>query len=320
MKIVVLDGYVVNPGDLDWIALEALAGDDGLTVHDRTPKELVVERIGDAEAIFTNKTLLTRETLAAAPRLKYVGVLATGYNVIDLAAAGDLGLVVTNVPGYATDAVAQHVFALLLEIASRVGLHDACVHDGEWAACKDFAFFRAPLFELAGKTLGIVGYGTIGQAVARIAKAFGMRVLASRTKPFAPDGLVEPSTFEEILARADIVSLHCPLTEATRGLMDRATFERMKPGAILINTARGPVVVEADLAEALRSGRLSAAAVDVLSREPADPANPLLSAPNCLITPHIAWMPRETRARLLTVAADNLAAFQTGRPVNVVRG
>jgi glycerate dehydrogenase len=320
MRIVVLDGYVVNPRDLDWGALEALSDGDGFIVHDRTAKELVVERIGDAEAIFTNKTFLTRDTLAAAPRLKYVGVLATGYNVIDLAAAGELGLVVTNVPGYATDAVAQHVFALLLETASRVGLHDACVHGGEWAACQDFAFFRAPLFELSGKTLGIVGYGTIGQAVARIAKAFGMRVLASRTNPFAPDGVAEPATFEEILSRADVVSLHCPLTDATRGLMDRAAFSRMKPGAILINTARGPIVVESDLAEALESGRLSAAAVDVLSLEPADPANPLLSAPNCLITPHIAWAPRETRARLIAAAAANLAAYQSGRPVNVVRG
>ena len=319
MRIVVLDGYVVNPGDLDWGVLSRLAESGGFAVHDRTAKEFVVERIGDAEAIFTNKTPLPRETLAAAPRLKYVGVLATGYNVIDLAAANDLGLVVTNVPGYATEAVAQHVFALLLEVASRVGLHDACVHGGEWAACKDFAFFRAPMFELAGKTLGIVGYGTIGRAVARVAAAFGMRVIASRTRPFEPDGFATPATFDEVLAQSDVVTLHWPLTEATRGLMDRSAFERMKPGSLLINTARGPVVVEADLADALRSGRLAAAAVDVLSREPADPDDPLLTAPNCWITPHIAWAPRETRARLLARASDNLAAFQAGRPVNVVR-
>jgi glycerate dehydrogenase len=320
MKIVVLDGHVVNPGDQDWGVLRQLAEPDGFTVHDRTSADLVVERIGDAEAILTNKTLLTRETLAAAPRLKYVGVLATGYNVIDLAAADELGLVVTNVPGYATDAVVQFVFALLLEIASRVGEHDACVHRGEWEACEDFSFFRTPLMELSGKTLGVVGYGTIGHAVARIGKAFGMHVLASRTKPFEPDGVAEPATFEEILERSDVVSLHCPLTESTRGFMDRAAFVRMKPGAILINTARGPIVVEADLAEALRTGRLSAAAVDVASREPISSDNPLLSAPNCILTPHIAWAPRETRARLVAVAAANLAAFQDGRPVNVVRG
>jgi len=319
MKIVVLDGYVVNPGDLDWGVLSRLAEPGGFAVHDRTPKELVLERIGDAEAVFTNKTLLTRETLAATPRLKYVGVFATGYNVIDLAAANELGIVVTNVPGYATEAVAQHVFALLLEVANRVGVHDACVHGGEWAACKDFAFFHAPLFELSGKTLGIVGYGTIGKAVARVGRAFGMRVLASRTKPFEPDGLAESATFDELLAQSDVVTLHCPLTEGTRGLMDEAAFGRMKTGSILINTARGPVVVEADLAAALRSGKLAAAAIDVLSREPADPANPLLDAPNCLVTPHIAWAPRETRERLLAWAADNLAAFSAGRPVNVVR-
>jgi glycerate dehydrogenase len=319
LKIVVLDGYAMNPGDLDWGVLSRLAGADGFTVHDRTPKELVRERIGDAEAVFTNKTLLRRETLASAPRLKYIGVLATGYNVVDLTAANERGIVVTHVPGYSTDAVAQFVFALLLEVASRVGDHDACVHRGEWEACEDFSFFRRPLMELSGKTLGIVGYGAIGQAVARIAKAIGMQVLACRTSPFPSDGVVEPATFDEVLARSDVVTLHCPLTEATRGLMDRAAFDRMKDGAVLVNAARGPIVVEEHLAEALRSGKLSAAAVDVLSQEPAQPGNPLLSAPNCIITPHIAWAARETRMRLLERAAENLAAFQAGRPLNVVR-
>ena len=215
--------------------------------------------------------------------------------------------------------MAQFVFALLLEIASRVGEHDTCVHRGEWETCKDFSFFRHPLMELSGKTMGIVGYGAIGKAVAKIATAFGMRVLACRAGPFEGDGIAASATFQEVLAQSDVVSLHCPLTAATRGMMDRAAFARMKDGAMLINTARGPVVVEEDLAEALRSGKLSAAGVDVVSLEPVRPDNPLLSAPNCVMTPHIAWAPRETRARLLSIAAGNLAAFQAGRPVNVVR-
>ncbi len=318
MRIVVLDGHAVNPGDLDWGPLARLAEPGGFTVHDRTPEALVLERIGDAEAVLTNKTLLRRETLEAAPRLRYVGVLATGYNVVDLACADERGIVVTNVPGYATDAVAQFTLALLLEAASRVGAHDACVHGGEWTACSDFSFFHGRLRELSGKTLGIVGYGAIGRATALVAKALGMRVLASRTRPFEADGVVEPATFAQVLAESDVVSLHCPLTEATRGLIGRDAIARMKDGAILLNVARGPVVVEADVAEALRSGKLAWFAADVLSTEPPKPDNPLLSAPNCILTPHIAWAAEETRARLIAIAADNLAAWAAGRPVHAV--
>jgi glycerate dehydrogenase len=318
MRIVVTDGHALNPGDIDWAPIAALAEPGGFSAYDRTPPDLVVARIGEAEAVFTNKVRMDRSVLFAAPRLRYIGVLATGYDVVDLAAAKERGIVVTNIPGYATDAVAQYVFALLLEMASRVGEHDACVHRGEWEASPDFSFFRHPLMELSGKTMGIVGYGTIGRRVARIAAAFGMRVLASRSGPFEPDGVAEPATFERVLSESDVVSLHCPLTDRTRGLMDRAAFARMKDGAMLVNTARGPIVVEEDLAEALRSGKLAGAAVDVLSREPAQPGNPLLSAPNCLVTPHVAWAPRETRERLLRIAAGNLAAFVAGHPVNVV--
>lgn len=318
MRIAVMDGHALNPGDIDWTPIAALAEPGGFTAYDRTPADLVLQRIGEAEAVFTNKVRMDRAVISGAPRLRYIGVLATGYDVVDLVAAKERGIVVTNIPGYATEAVAQYVFALLLEMASRVGEHDACVHRGEWEASPDFSFFRQPLVELSGKTMGIVGYGTIGKRVAHIAKAFGMRVLAARSGPFEADGVAEPAAFERLLAESDVVSLHCPLTDRTRGLMDRAAFARMKDGAMLVNTARGPVVVEEDLAAALRSGKLAAAAVDVLSREPAQPGNPLLSAPNCYITPHVAWAPRETRERLLGIAAGNLSAFVAGKPVHVV--
>ncbi len=315
MNITILDSYTLNPGDLSWEWLSALGG---LTVHDRTPRELIVERAAGAEILLTNKVALTRETIAALPELKYIGVLATGYNVVDTAAARERGIPVTNVPGYGTTAVAQHVFALLLELTQQTGLHTASAKAGDWAQSPDWCYWRTPLVELAGLTMGIVGYGAIGRAVARIAQAFGMKVIAATRTPRAAEEGVEFVGTDELFRRADAVSLHCPLTPDTQGLVNSARLATMKPGAFLINTGRGPLIIEAELAVALRAGTLAGAAVDVLSTEPPAADNPLLTAPNCLVTPHIAWAPKASRQRLLQTVEENIRAFLAGEPVNVV--
>lgn len=316
MKIVLLDAHTANPGDVSWHPLEALGT---CVIHPRTPVDETVARCTGAQAVITNKAPLTREMLAALPDLKYIGVTATGYNIVDVAAARERGIIVTNVPGYSTPAVAQLVFALLLELTNHVGHHARSVSEGRWAACPDFCYWDQPVIELAGRTLGIVGYGDIGGAVARIGLAFGMRVLASRRewKSPPPDG-IEAATTDEIFALSDAISLHCPLTEATRHLVGERTLGLMQPGAFLINTGRGPLVDEQALADALNTGRIAGAGLDVLSVEPPSGGNPLIGARNCLITPHIGWASREARVRLIAQTAANLQAFLSGQPVNVV--
>lgn len=323
MKIVILDGYAENPGDLSWEGFEKLGE---LTVYDRTPREDVEEilrRIRDAEIICTNKTLIGREVIERAPKLRYIGVLATGYNVVDVDAAAERGIPVTNIPSYGTAAVAQHVMALLLEICNRTGHHSQAVHEGRWQRSEDFCFWDYPLMELAGKTMGIIGYGHIGKAAARLAGAFGMKVIACRRPGHSvlenvQDDGVSMVTIEELFERADVISVHCPLFPETEGLICRENISKMKDGVIIINTARGPIVQEKDLAEALNSGKVYAAGVDVVSTEPIRDDNPLLTARNCFITPHIAWASRESRQRLMDTAVDNLRAFLAGEPVNVV--
>ena len=317
MKIVVLDGLTLNPGDLSWDELEKLGQ---LTVYDRTPPERVVERIGNAAAVFTNKTLVSREHLALCPSVKFVGVLATGYNVVDVAAASERGIPVCNVPGYGTMAVAQFATALLLELCHHVGKHSDDARSGSWAKHPDFCYWLNPLVELDGKTLGIVGFGRIGQAFARIAQALGMSVLACANHPDLrlESDTLRYATLDEIYAQADVISLHCPLQESTQAMIDGAAIARMKPGVLLINTARGQLIVEQDLADALNSGRVAGAALDVLSSEPPTADNPLLTASNCLITPHIAWATKEARERIIATAAENLEKFIAGDVQNVV--
>ena len=310
MKIVVLDGYAANPGDISWEGLKSL-GD--FTVHDRTPGHLIAERVDDAEIILTNKTPVTREMMALKPRLRYVGVLATGYNVVDTAAASELGIIVTNVPDYSTPSVAQHVFALLLELCSHVGAHSQAVKKGDWVNSIDFCFWQHPLKELCGKTLGIIGMGRIGKSVAKIAGAFGMKVISASSRN------LETPELEALYRNSDVISLHCPLTGKNAGMIDRHAISKMKEGVFLINTARGGLLNEADVAEALHSGKLGAAAVDVLSTEPPKAENPLLSAPRCIITPHIAWASLEARRRLMQIATENVSAFLKGNPINAVK-
>ncbi|MBR6569599.1 MAG: D-2-hydroxyacid dehydrogenase [Clostridia bacterium] len=310
MKIVILDGYAENPGDLSWEGFEALGS---LTVYDHTPEEDIIPRIGDAEAVITNKTPLSAQTLAACPGIRYIGVLATGYNVVDIEAARARGIVVTNVPSYGTAAVAQHTFALLLELCHHAGHHNAAVQQGRWTTGRDFCFWDYPLIELAGKTMGVVGYGRIGRAVADIARAFGMQVLCCSAN--GGEGQV---TLEEVIRRSDVISLHCPLTAANAGMINRETISRMKDGVMIINTARGQLIDESALREALLTGKVRGAAVDVASIEPIRADNPLLGLDNCLITPHIAWAAHEARQRLMDTAVGNLAAFLQGRPVNNV--
>lgn len=313
-SIVVLDGHTLNPGDLDWSALAALGE---LTVHDSTPPVLVQERAAGAQILLTNKTPLPRRVMELLPELKYIGVLATGYNVVDTLAANERGIPVTNVPGYGTAAVAQHVFALLLELTQRTGLHSDTVRAGDWSRSADWCYWRTPLVELSGLTMGIVGWGAIGQAVARIGRAFGMKVIAATRRPRVEDG-VAFTTVDELFRLADVVSLHCPLTPETQGMVHAERLAGMKPTAFLINTGRGPLIVEADLAEALRAGRIAGAALDVLSTEPPAPDNPLLTAPHCLITPHLAWAAKASRQRLMDAVVENVRAFLAGAPVNVV--
>jgi len=316
MKIVILDGYTENPGDLSWEGFEAL-GD--LTVHDRTAPEDIASRIGDAEIVVVNKTPITRETLETCPNIKYIGVLATGYNVVDVDAAKEKGIAVSNIPTYGTTAVAQFVFALLLEICHHVGEHSQAVYNGDWTNNQDWCFWNHPLIELAGKTMGIIGFGRIGMNTAQIAKALGMNVIAYDEYPNKDaEQYGEYVTLDALLAQSDVISLHCPLFPSTQGMINKDTIARMKDGVILINTSRGPLVVEQDLADALNSGKIYAAGVDVVSTEPIQKDNPLLNAKNCLITPHIAWAPKESRARLMDIAVNNLKEFLGGTPVNIV--
>ena len=312
MKIVVLDAHTLNPGDLDWSPLQQLGA---CTIHDRSTAAEIVPRAKDAELVLTNKTPLTSATLAELPKLRYIGVLATGYNVVDIPAATARGIVVTNVPDYGTRSVAQHVFALLLELTQNVGHHAQTVREGRWNQSLDFCYWVRPLVELAGLKLGIVGYGRIGRAVAEIGRAFGMEILASSRSE--KQGVTQVS-LEELFRVSDVISLHCPLTAENKGMINAARLQLMKPGAFLINTSRGPLVVEQDLADALNAGQIAGAALDVLAVEPPPGENPLFRAKNCVITPHIAWATRAARERLLGIAVANVAAFQAGRPQNVV--
>ena len=317
MKIVVLDGYTLNPGDLSWDKLFNLGE---VVLHDRTPADKIKERSLNADVLITNKTPLTEETINELPQLKYVGVLATGYNIVDTSAAKRRNIIVTNVPSYSTMSVAQLTFALLLELCHHVQKHSDSVMEGKWAESVDFSNWDFPLIELSGKTLGIIGFGNIGKKVADIATVFGMNIIAasrhetdqSERKNF------RWAEINEVLAQADIVSIHCPLLPETKGLINADSLKRMKRSAFLLNTSRGPVVVEPDLADALNNGIIACAAIDVLSIEPPLKDNPLFNAKNCLITPHIAWATKEARGRLMDIAVNNLAAFINGKRVNVV--
>lgn len=316
MKIVVLDGYTLNPGDLNWGALEEVGE---CRIYDRTSENLRVERIADAEAVFTNKVVLDEAIFKACPSIKYIGILATGYNVVDLQAASQTGIVVTNIPAYSTDSVAQMVFSLLLNIVNQVQLHAMAVKDGQWALADDFSFFLSPQVELSGKTLGIIGFGRIGQKVAQIGQAFGMKILFQNrsVKKEVPQDFVQCS-LDELLSRSDVVSLNCPLTEENKGFINKDKISLMKPGSILINTGRGSLINEQDLADALNKGRIAAAGLDVLSTEPPTQDNPLPKAKNCYITPHIAWATKEARQRLMDIAVANLKAFMNSKKLNVI--
>jgi len=309
MNIVILDGYTLNPGDLSWAAMQNLGN---CTIYDYTPNELIIERAHDAEIVISNKTPLTADTINALPKMQYIGLLSTGYNVVDLAAARARSIPVTNIPAYGTASVAQHAFALLLELCAHVGKHSESVRAGEWEQSRDFCYWKTPVMELAGKTMGIIGYGAIGRATADVARAFGMHVLHN-------DATSADSTqLDELFPACDVISLHCPLTNETQELINAANIAKMKHGALLINTARGPILHEQDVANALASGQLGGVGVDVLSIEPPCSDNPLLRAKNCVITPHIAWASHEARERLLNIAVDNLRKFLEGEPVNVV--
>ena len=315
MKIVILDGYASNPGDVSW---DELADLGELTVYDRTAKEEVVSRIADAEIVFLNKTPVDAAVFDACPRLKMIGILATGYNIVDIAAAKAHGVTVCNVPGYSTGAVAQMTFALLLEMTQCVGGHSAAVHAGQWQNCPDFCFWNAPLSELAGKTMGLIGYGAIGQAVGRLALALDMRLLVTaRHEKAVPEG-ARYTTLDELLTQSDVISLHCPLTPQSTRLIDAAALQKVKPGALLLNTARGALVDEQAVADALHAGTLGGYGADVVTVEPIPAGHPLLTAPRCILTPHIAWAPKETRIRLHRLAAENLRAYLAGHPINVV--
>jgi len=315
MKIVVLDGYTLCPGDLD---LEALGGLGEVAFYDRTPQTEIAGRIGDAQIVLTNKARITREVMDACPGMRYIGVLATGYNVVDIPAAVERGIVVTNVPAYSTQAVAQHTMALLLASASRVSVYDARVKQGDWCASPDFCFYAGAMQELSGKTMGIIGFGSIGQAVARAAQAFGMRVIVY-TRTMRPGvGDVAYVSLDELLHESDVISLHCPLTEQTQGILGEAAIAAMKPGVQVINTARGPLVDEKAMADALERGKVACYMADVLSTEPPAKDNPLLHAPNTILTPHVAWAPLQTRVRLRDIAVENVSAFLKGAPLNVV--
>ena len=318
MKIVVLDGFTENPGDLSWAELEKLGE---LTVYDRTPyeNEEIIRRIGDAEIVFTNKCPVSKETIDACPGLKFISVLATGYNIVDYKYAAEKGIPVSNVPAYGTASVGQFAIALLLEICHHVQHHSEAVHSGRWEANPDWCFWDYPLIELTGKTMGIIGFGRIGQTTGRIAKAMGMKILVSGSRPTeAGREIAEYVELERLFAESDVIALHCPLFPETQGIINRENIEKMKDGVIIINNSRGGLVVEQDLADALNSGKVYAAGLDVVSTEPIKRDNPLLGAKNCLITPHISWAPKEARQRIMDCSAENLKAFLEGKPVNVV--
>jgi glycerate dehydrogenase len=319
MKIVILDGYRENPGDLSWEGLERFGE---LTVYDRTsltdPQESI-NRIGSAEIVITNKTPVPKAVLDACPNIKYIGVLATGYNIVDVVAAKEKGVPVCNIPTYGTDAVGQFAIALLLEICHHVGHHSNAVSAGRWESNADWCFWDYPLIELAGKTMGIIGFGRIGQTTGRIGKAMGMNIVAFDERPNnSGKEIAKYVTLDELLAKADIISLHCPLFPATEGIINKNSISRMKDGVIILNNSRGQLIIEQDLADALNSGKVYAAGLDVVSNEPIKGDNPLLEAKNCIITPHISWAPKESRQRLMDITVENLRAFVNGQPINVV--
>ena len=318
MKIVILDGYTENPGDLSWAQLEQFGA---LTVYDRTPYEPaeIIRRIGNAEIVITNKTPIGREVLDGCPSVRFIAVLATGYNVVDVKYAREKGIPVSNVPAYGTDAVGQFAIALLLEICSHVKHHSDAVHAGRWQSAQDWTFWDYPLIELAGKTMGIIGFGRIGQTTGRIAKALGMKVLAAGSRETeAGRAIAQYTDLDTLLRCSDVICLHCPLFPETAGIINRENIAKMKDGVILINNSRGGLVNEQDLADALNGGKVLAAGLDVVSTEPIRDDNPLLTAKNCLITPHISWAPKEARQRILDCTAENLRAFLDGTPVNMV--
>lgn len=317
MRIVVLDGYTLNPGDITWDGLRALGE---LTVYERTKPEEVVERIGDAQVVYTNKTPLTRETFEACKNLQFVGVLATGYNVVDIKAAREKNIPVANIPTYGTAAVAQFAIALLLELCHHIGEHSECVKRGEWSKNKDWCFWNYPLVELAGKTMGIIGFGRIGQETGKIAQALGMKVYAydQHKNQDLESADCQYVDLDTLLSQSDVISLHCPLLAETEGIINKENIAKMKEGVMIINNSRGPLIVEEDLRDALNSGKVAGAAVDVVSTEPIRMDNPLLEAKNILITPHISWAPRESRQRLMDIAVENLKCFIEGRPRNIV--
>ena len=316
MKIVVLDGYTENPGDLSWDGLRDLGE---LTVYDRTRPEEAASRIQDAEIIVTNKVPVTRALLDQCTGIRYVSVLATGYNVVDLKAASERGIPVSNVPAYSTAAVGQFTIGMLLEICCQIGFHDRSVHNGDWAACPDFCYWKTPLIELAGKTMGIIGFGRIGRQTGAIARAMGMQVLATGSRP-CDEGraIAEYVDLDTVLRQSDVISLHCPLFPETTGIINKDTIAKMKDGVIILNMARGPMIVEEDLAQALNSGKVYAAGMDVVSREPIRADNPLLTAKNCFITPHIAWASRECRQRIMDITEQNIRSFLEGNVRNRV--
>ncbi len=316
MKIVVLDGYALNPGDLSWKAFDEFAE---FTVYDRTPAKRIVERIGNAELVLTNKAALNKAVINSCPSLKYIGILATGYNIVDLEAASNANITVTNIPAYSTDSVAQLVFSHILNIVNRVQLHADAVKNGDWVNSPDFSFWLSPQIELAGKTLGIVGFGRIGQKVAEIGHAFGMTVLfQNRSSKKNVPSYYRQCELDELLEKSDVVSLNCPLTDNNREFMNKHRFAQMKPGAILINTGRGALIQEQDLTNVLNEGHLAAAGLDVLSTEPPTPDNPLLRAKNTFITPHVAWATKESRQRLMNLALENIEAFLNRKKLNVI--
>lgn len=320
MKIVVLDGYTLNPGDLDWKGLESFGE---CKVYDRTSLtdlQEIIDRIGDAEVVFTNKTPLPEKVFENCCNIKYIGVLATGYNVVDVNAAKQRKIPVTNIPSYGTDAVGQFAIALLLEICHHIGHHNEVVHAGGWERNQDWCFWDYPLIELAGKKIGIIGYGRIGQATGRIAQALGMNVLAydAYRNLELENESCRYVELDELLTQSDVIALHCPLFPETEGIINKDNIAKMKDGVIILNNSRGPLIVEQDLADALNSGKVAAAGLDVVSAEPIKGDNPLLTANNCIITPHISWAPKESRKRLMDIAVSNLQAFSEGKPVNVV--
>ncbi len=319
MKITVLDGYTENPGDLSWDGVRELGE---LTVYERTPlhdEAEIIKRIGDAEVVLTNKTPITRNVIDACPNIRMISVLATGYNVVDTAYAKEKGIPVCNIPTYGTDSVAQFAIALLLEICHHIGHHDRTVKEGKWENCPDFCYWDYPLIELAGKTLGIIGFGRIGRRTGEIAKALGMHVLAYDSyENEAGRQIADYVTLDELFTKSDVIALHCPLFPETQGIINRDSIAKMKDGVIILNNSRGPLIVEQDLADALNSGKVAAAGVDVVSTEPIKGDNPLLTAKNCIITPHMSWGAREARQRIMDMTVDNIKGYLQGEPVNVV--